>query len=42
MIKVYYDKDAQLDALKGKKICIMGYGSQGMPMRTTSGRAEWT
>ena len=29
MIKVYYDKDANLDVLKGKKICIMGYGSQG-------------
>ncbi|GBE01197.1 ketol-acid reductoisomerase [bacterium BMS3Bbin06] len=29
MIKAYYDKDANLDALKGKKICIMGYGSQG-------------
>ncbi len=29
MIKAYYDKDANLDVLKGKKICIMGYGSQG-------------
>lgn len=29
MIKVYYDKDAKLDALKGRKLCIMGYGSQG-------------
>ncbi|HAM53077.1 MAG TPA: ketol-acid reductoisomerase [Nitrospiraceae bacterium] len=26
---VYYDKDAKMDVLKGKKICIMGYGSQG-------------
>jgi len=26
---VYYDKDADLNALKGKKIAIMGYGSQG-------------
>ncbi|MGD0884529.1 MAG: ketol-acid reductoisomerase [Thermodesulfovibrionales bacterium] len=26
---VYYDKDAKVDVLKGKKICIMGYGSQG-------------
>ena len=27
--KVYYDKDANLDLLKGKKIAIIGYGSQG-------------
>ncbi len=29
MIRVYYDKDANLDHLKDKKIAIMGYGSQG-------------
>jgi len=29
MIKVYYDKDADLDVLKGKKIAVIGYGSQG-------------
>jgi len=28
-MKVYYDKDANLDALKGKKIAVLGYGSQG-------------
>ncbi len=28
-MKVYYDKDAKLGVLKGKKIVIMGYGSQG-------------
>jgi len=27
--KIYYDKDADLAALKGKKIAILGYGSQG-------------
>lgn len=27
--KVYYDADANLDILKGKKIAIIGYGSQG-------------
>ena len=27
--KVYYDDDADLSLLKGKKIAIMGYGSQG-------------
>lgn len=29
MIKIYYDKDANLDILKKKKIAIIGYGSQG-------------
>ncbi len=29
MIKVYYDKDANMGVLKKKKIVIMGYGSQG-------------
>lgn len=28
-MKVYYDSDAKLENLKGKKIVIMGYGSQG-------------
>jgi ketol-acid reductoisomerase len=28
-IKVYYDKDADLSRLKGKKVAIIGYGSQG-------------
>ncbi|MCX8053328.1 MAG: ketol-acid reductoisomerase, partial [Armatimonadetes bacterium] len=27
--QIYYDKDANLDVLKGKKIAIIGYGSQG-------------
>src|SRR5512146_2656035 len=27
--KVYYDSDANLDVLKGKKVAIIGYGSQG-------------
>lgn len=29
MAKVYYDKDANLDVLKGKTVAIIGYGSQG-------------
>lgn len=29
MTKVYYDKDANLDVIKGKTIAIIGYGSQG-------------
>lgn len=28
-MKVYYDQDASLDALKQKKIAVLGYGSQG-------------
>lgn len=29
MVKVYYDKDANKKVLKGKRIAVMGYGSQG-------------
>jgi len=29
MTKIYYDKDANLDLIKGKTIGIIGYGSQG-------------
>ena len=29
MAKMYYDKDANLELLKDKKIAILGYGSQG-------------
>ena len=29
MVKIYYDKDADKKVLKGKKIAVMGYGSQG-------------
>ncbi len=28
-MKVYYDKDADLSLIKGKKVAILGYGSQG-------------
>ena len=28
-MKVYYDSDTDLDLIKSKKICIIGYGSQG-------------
>ena len=28
-MKIYYDKDANLSTLKGRKIAIIGYGSQG-------------
>lgn len=29
MVQVYYDQDADLSLLQGKKIAVMGYGSQG-------------
>ena len=29
MAKIYYDDDANLDLLEGKKIAVIGYGSQG-------------
>jgi len=29
MVEMYYDKDANLDVLKGKKVAVIGYGSQG-------------
>mgnify|MGYP006323269687 FL=1 len=28
-MKVYYDKDCKLSLIKGKKVSIIGYGSQG-------------
>lgn len=29
MVKIYYDKDIKRTLIKGKRVCIMGYGSQG-------------
>jgi ketol-acid reductoisomerase len=29
MANIYYEKDAPIDALKGKKVAVIGYGSQG-------------
>src|ERR1700726_4263571 len=28
-MRVYYDRDADLNLIKGKKIAVVGYGSQG-------------
>ena len=28
-MKIYYDKDADLQPLQGKKVAVIGYGSQG-------------
>ena len=29
MSKMYYDKDVNIDQLKGKTVAVIGYGSQG-------------
>ncbi len=29
IMRVYYDRDADLNLIKGKKVAIVGYGSQG-------------
>ena len=29
MATIYYEKDAPIDGLKGKKVTVVGYGSQG-------------
>jgi len=29
MVKIYYDKDADVSVLKGKAVAVIGYGSQG-------------
>ena len=28
-MRVYYDRDADINLIKGKKIAVVGYGSQG-------------
>ena len=28
-MRVYYDRDADLNLIKGKKVAVVGYGSQG-------------
>jgi ketol-acid reductoisomerase len=29
MMRVYYDRDADVNLIKGKKIAVIGFGSQG-------------
>ena len=31
-MRVYYDRDADLNLIKGKKVAIIGYGSQGLSL----------
>ena len=33
-MKVYYDKDADLSLIMGRKVTIVGYGSQGHAIRS--------
>ena len=28
-MRVYYDRDADVNLIKGKKVAVLGYGSQG-------------
>jgi ketol-acid reductoisomerase len=28
-MRVYYDRDADVNLIKAKKVCIVGHGSQG-------------
>jgi ketol-acid reductoisomerase len=29
MMKIYYDKDADIQQIRNKKVAVIGYGSQG-------------
>ena len=31
-MRVYYDRDADINLIKGKKVAVVGYGSQGTLM----------
>ena len=32
-VTIYYEKDCDPSIIQGKKVAIIGYGSQGMPTR---------
>lgn len=34
-MRVFYDKDCDLSIIQGKKVAIIGYGSQATPMPAT-------
>ncbi len=36
MAEMYYDQDADLSIVQGKKVAVIGYGSQGTRTRRTS------
>ena len=39
MAKMYYEKDCDLNYLNGKKIAVIGYGSQGHAQQQHIGEA---
>ena len=38
MATMFYDRDADLDLIRQRKVAVIGYGSQGMPMQLTAGQ----
>ena len=44
-MKIYYDKDADLQLIRGKKVAVIGYGSQGhahaLNLRDSGAAAGW-
>ncbi len=38
-MRVYYDRDADINLIKGKKVAVIGYGSQGHAMPSTCATA---
>ena len=34
IMRVYYDRDADLNLIKGKKVAIIGYAARAMPMHS--------
>ena len=39
-MRVYYDRDADLNLIKGRKVAIVGYGSQGHAVALRPGSAS--
>ena len=42
MLNIYYDKDADLNRLRGKTICSDRYEAKVMPCLNIQGDAAWT
>ncbi len=44
-MRVYYDRDADLNLVKGKKVAVIGYGSQGhahaLNLRDSGVKTSW-
>ncbi len=38
-MRVYYDRDADLNFIKNKKVAVIGFGARAMPMRSTCATA---